>query len=65
MRGTPDQIAMAEKLIDDLDKSRPEVVVEVAIMQVTRDKLRDLGIQPPDQVTYRLQDNNVSTTRLP
>src|ERR1039458_7400593 len=36
VRGTPDQIAMAEKLIGDLDKGRPEVVVEVAIMQVSR-----------------------------
>ena len=51
VRGTPDQIAMAEKLIEDLDKSRPEVVVEVAIMQVNRDKLRNLGIQPPASVT--------------
>ena len=40
VRGTPDQIAMAEKLIEDLDKSRPEVVVEVVIMQVQRNKLR-------------------------
>ncbi len=50
VRGTPDQIAMAQKLIEDLDKSRPEVVVEVAIMQVTRDKLRNLGINPPTSV---------------
>ena len=49
VRGTPDQIAMAEKLIEDLDKSKPEVVVEVAIMQVTRNKLRNLGINPPTQ----------------
>ena len=40
IRGTPDQIALAEKLIDDLDKSRPEVVVDVIIMQVQRNKLR-------------------------
>ncbi|MGA3053103.1 MAG: cohesin domain-containing protein [Candidatus Korobacteraceae bacterium] len=62
VRGTPDQIAMAEKLINDLDKGRPEVVVEVAIMQVTRDKMRDLGINPPGSVSVQLQDNNVSTT---
>ncbi len=62
VRGTPDQIVMAEKLISDLDKSRPEVVVEVAIMQVTRDKMRNLGIQPPASVTVQLQDNNVNTT---
>jgi general secretion pathway protein D len=62
VRGTPDQIAMAEKLIDDLDKSRPEVVVEVAIMQVNRDKLRNLGIQPPASVTVNLQSNTSTTT---
>ena len=62
VRGTPDQIAMAEKLINDLDKGRPEVVVEVAIMQVSRDKLRNLGIQPPASVTVQLQSNNTTTT---
>ena len=62
VRGTPDQIAMAEKLIDDLDKSRPEVVVEVAIMTVNRDKLRDLGINPPPSVTVNFQDNTGTTT---
>ena len=62
VRGTPDQIAMAEKLIEDLDKSRPEVVVEVAIMQVSRDKLRNLGINPPTSVQVALQSNASTTT---
>ncbi len=62
VRGTPDQIVMAEKLINDLDKGRPEVVVEVAIMQVTRDKMRNLGIQPPASISVQLQDNNVTTS---
>ncbi len=62
VRGTPDQIAMAEKLIEDLDKSKPEVVVEVAIMQVTRDKLRNLGISPPTSVSVALQQANASSS---
>ena len=62
VRGTPDQIALAEKLIDDLDKSRPEVVVDVVIMQVQRNKLRNLGITPPTNVSVALQDNNTTTT---
>ncbi len=62
VRGTPDQIAMAEKLIDDLDKSRPEVVVEVVIMQVQRNKLINLGIQPPSSASASLIDNNSTTT---
>lgn len=62
VRGTPDQIAMAGKLIQDLDKSRPEVVVEVAIMQVNRDKLRDLGISPPTNVGVALQQSVPTTS---
>jgi general secretion pathway protein D len=47
VRGTPDQVALAEKIVNDLDKSRAEVVVDVAILQVSREKIRDLGLQPP------------------
>jgi general secretion pathway protein D len=62
VRGTPDQIAMAGKLIEDLDKSRPEVVVEIAIMQVTRDKMRNLGINPPTSVSVSLQQSTPTTS---
>jgi len=56
VRGTPDQIALAEKLVGDLDKSRSEVIVEVAVMQVSRDKTRNLGINPPTSATVALQE---------
>jgi general secretion pathway protein D len=61
VRGTPDQVALADKLVTDLDKSKPEVIVEVAIMQVSRDKARTLGISPPTSATVMLQ-NNINTT---
>jgi general secretion pathway protein D len=61
VRGTPDQIALAEKLVNDLDKARSEVVVDVAILQVSRDKARTLGINPPTSATVTLQ-NNINTT---
>ena len=47
VRGTPDQVALAEKLVSDLDKSRAEVVVDVAVMQVSREKIRNLGFNLP------------------
>jgi general secretion pathway protein D len=65
VRGTPDQIALAEKLVGDLDKARPEVIVEVAIMQVSRDKARTLGINPPTSATVTLQPNINTTTTTP
>jgi general secretion pathway protein D len=61
VRATPDQLALAGKLIDDLDKSKPEVIIDVAIMQVSRDKLRNLGITPPTSTSVALQNNTSST----
>jgi general secretion pathway protein D len=63
VRGTPDQIALAQKLVEDLDKARPEVIVDIAIMQVSKDRSRTLGINPPTSATIQLQSNiNNSTT---
>lgn len=61
VRGTPDQVALAQKLVDDLDKAKPEVIVEVAVMQVSKDRARTLGISPPTSATIALQ-NNVNTS---
>ena len=62
MRGTPDQILLAEKIVHDIDKALPEVVVEVAVMQVSRDKVKNLGINPPSSASVQLQSNTASTT---
>jgi general secretion pathway protein D len=62
VRGSPDQIALAGKLVDDLDRSKPEVVVDVAVMQITKDKSRTLGISPPTSATIQLQPNVNTTT---
>src|SRR5208282_563641 len=61
VRGTPDQVALAQKLVDDLDKAKPEVLIEVVVMQVSRDKSHTLGINPPTSVSVQLQPN-ISTT---
>jgi general secretion pathway protein D len=62
VRGTPDQIALAQKLVEDLDKARPEVIVDIAVMQVSKDRSRTLGINPPTSATITLQDNINTTT---
>jgi general secretion pathway protein D len=65
VRGTPDQIALAEKLVEDLDKARPEVIVDIAIMQISRDRSRTLGLSPPTSATVQLQsniNNNINST---
>jgi general secretion pathway protein D len=62
VRGTPDQIALAEKLVDDLDRARPEVIVDIAVLQVSKDKSRTLGLSPPTSATVALQSNINTTT---
>jgi general secretion pathway protein D len=61
VRGTPDQVALAQKLVDDLDRPKPEVLIEVEVMQVSRDKSHTLGINPPTSLSVQLQ-NNINTT---
>ena len=61
-RGTPDQLILAEKIIDDLDKARAEVVLDVSILEVDKDLLRNIGIQLPGTFGLTLQAPNASTS---
>src|SRR6266487_4255170 len=47
VRDTADRIAIAEKIIQDLDKAKPEVIVDATLLEVDRNTLRQLGIVPP------------------
>jgi general secretion pathway protein D len=62
MRATPDELLLAQKLIADLDKARPEVVVDLAVLEVNRDKLRNIGITLPQTASVTLVGNNTTTT---
>src|ERR1700683_3997559 len=62
VRGTPDQIALAQKLVDDLDRARPEVIVDIAVLQVSKDKSRTLGMSWPTSASVALQSNINTTT---
>jgi general secretion pathway protein D len=62
VRGTPDQLALAQKLVDDLDKAKAEVIIDVVVMQVSRDKNRTLGITPPTSTSISLNNNINNTT---
>jgi general secretion pathway protein D len=51
MRDTPDAVRLAEKLIAAQDLAEPEVVLEVEVLEVSRNKLQQIGIQWPSQIT--------------
>ncbi|MEN6535425.1 MAG: cohesin domain-containing protein [Bryobacteraceae bacterium] len=46
VRGTASQVALAELLIHDLDRPRPEVVVDIMVMEVNRTNDRSLSLTP-------------------
>ncbi len=62
MRGTPDELLLAQKLINDLDKARPEVVVDIAVLEVSKNWERNLGIAWPGSASVALQTSTASTT---
>ena len=51
MRDTPDAIRLAEKMIADQDIAEPEVMLEVEVLEVSRNRLSQLGLNWPSQLT--------------
>jgi len=54
IRGTPDQMVLAEKLLADIDKPKAEVIVDIAVLQISRDRIRTLGVTPPTSASVSL-----------
>jgi general secretion pathway protein D len=52
MRDTPEAIRMAEKLIAAQDLAEPEVILEVEVLEIDRDKLTRIGIDYPSQLSF-------------
>jgi general secretion pathway protein D len=62
VRATPDELMLAQKLVNDLDKARPEVVVDIGVLEVSKNWERTLGIQWPSSVGVALQPPTSSTS---
>jgi general secretion pathway protein D len=62
MRGTPDELLLAQKLISDLDKPRPEVVVDIAVLEVSKNWERTVGISWPSSFGIALEPPSSSTS---
>ncbi len=62
MRATPDQLLLMQKLLNDLDRAKPEVVVDVAVLEVNRDKVRNLGITLPTSFGLTPQSTTSTST---
>jgi general secretion pathway protein D len=54
VRGTPDQMVLAQKLLADIDKPKAEVMVDVLLMEVSKNAMHTIGTNPPTSATVTL-----------
>jgi general secretion pathway protein D len=62
VRDTPDKLELIDKIIKDIDKAKPEVLIQVEILQASTDNMRNLGILPPQNTTVTLNPNNSTSS---
>jgi general secretion pathway protein D len=62
IRDTPDRVMLAGKIIDDIDKAKPEVVIQVAVMEARRDRMRNIGITPPTSISATFANPGTTST---
>jgi len=62
IRDSPDKLAVAEKIIEDIDKAKPEVVIQVQVVEARVDKARNLGIAPGQQASISVVPPGTTTT---
>lgn len=67
LRDTPEAIRIVERLIAAQDLPDPEVLLELEVLEVGVNRLMELGIRYPEQVSYSVigADNVAGTVRLP
>jgi len=62
IRDSPDKLEVAEKIIGDIDKAKPEVVIQVQVVEARVDKARNLGIAPGQTASIAVVPPGTTTT---
>ena len=62
IRATPDVLTLIGKVIDDIDKAKPEVIIQVQVLEARTDRLRTLGVLPGQSASIAINPNASSTT---
>ena len=64
VKDTPDAMRLVERLIESLDLAEPEVMLEVEVLEVTRSRLHEIGVDWPDSISYGQLQSQLTTTTL-
>jgi general secretion pathway protein D len=62
IRATPDVLTLVGKVLDDIDKAKPEVVIQVEVLEARTDRLRNLGVLPGQSASIAINPNSTTTT---
>ena len=62
LRCTPDQMVLAQKLLGDIDKPKAEVMIDITIMEVSRDKLHTIGVNLPTSASVTFTGTSSSSS---
>lgn len=61
MRDTPDVIELAGRLVEDQDIADPEVMLEVEVLEVSRSKLSEIGVNYPSALNFSLHADGTAS----
>jgi general secretion pathway protein D len=62
IRATPDVLTLVSKLLNDVDKARPEVLIQVEVLEARTDRIRNLGVSPGQSASIAINPNATTTT---
>ncbi len=62
VRATPDVLQLISKVLQDVDKAKPEVVIQVEVLEARTDRLRNLGVLPGQSASIAINPNATTTT---
>ncbi len=62
MRASPDELLLAQRVISDLDKARPEVIIDVAVLEVSRTTEHNIGMSLPQSFGLTLQSSTTTSS---
>jgi general secretion pathway protein D len=52
IKDTAEVVKLAERLMESLDLAEPEVMLDIEVLEISRNQLYELGMQFPDQIGY-------------
>lgn len=61
IRDTPAAVRLAEKLVASLDTAEPEVMMEVEVLEVSRNRALELGLAWPSSITLGAENPQIQT----